>query len=135
MAIAEMFFWWYAQGWRVFISRSRNWFSSLSDFFSMDSRNQRFARSQIPHVHRPPRLTLHWLRLTSSFAIRRLPPDANLWRLLPHFHRSLAFHSSASVRWHHPQHYRSHLMITNIILYAKTLAIIDSLHRITEATL
>ena len=37
MAIAEMFFWWYAQGWRVFISRSRNWFSNLTDFFSMDS--------------------------------------------------------------------------------------------------
>ena len=37
MAIAEMFFWWYAHGWRVFISRARSWFSSLTDFFSMDS--------------------------------------------------------------------------------------------------
>ena len=37
MAIAEMFFWWYAKGWRVFISRARVWFSSVTDFFSMDS--------------------------------------------------------------------------------------------------
>ena len=37
MAIAEMFLWWYAQGWRVFVQRSRGWFSSVTDFFSMDS--------------------------------------------------------------------------------------------------
>ena len=37
MAIAEMFFWWYAEGWRVFISRAKNWFGSVTDFFSMDS--------------------------------------------------------------------------------------------------
>lgn len=37
MAIAEMFFWWYAKGWRVFISRAHVWFSSVTDFFSMDS--------------------------------------------------------------------------------------------------
>lgn len=37
MAIAEMFYWWYAKGWRVFIARSRAWFLSVSDFFSMDS--------------------------------------------------------------------------------------------------
>ena len=37
MAIAEMFIWWYARGWRVFISHTRNWFSSITDFFSMDS--------------------------------------------------------------------------------------------------
>lgn len=37
MAIAEMFFWWYAQGWRVLISRAKNWFGSVTDFFSMDS--------------------------------------------------------------------------------------------------
>ena len=37
MAIAEMFIWWYTRGWRVFIERSRVWFSSVTDFFSMDS--------------------------------------------------------------------------------------------------
>ena len=37
MAITEMFFWWYSCGWRVFIEKVRNWFSSITDFFSMDS--------------------------------------------------------------------------------------------------
>lgn len=37
MAIAEMFLWWYTRGWRVFVSRAKNWFSGVSDFFSMDS--------------------------------------------------------------------------------------------------
>ena len=37
MAIAEMFFWWYSHGWLVFIEKNRNWFSSITDFFSMDS--------------------------------------------------------------------------------------------------
>lgn len=37
MAIAQMFIWWYASGWRAFIARVRRWFSSIADFFSMDS--------------------------------------------------------------------------------------------------
>lgn len=37
MAIAEMLIWWYSQGWRVFIVGLKNWFSSVFDFFSMDS--------------------------------------------------------------------------------------------------
>lgn len=37
MAITEMFFWWYVSGWNVFIKKVRNWFSSVADFFSMDS--------------------------------------------------------------------------------------------------
>jgi len=37
MAITEMFFWWYSCGWKVFIKKVRNWFSSVTDFFSMDS--------------------------------------------------------------------------------------------------
>ena len=37
MAITEMFFWWYISGWNVFIKKVRNWFSSVADFFSMDS--------------------------------------------------------------------------------------------------
>lgn len=37
MAITEMFFWWYMSGWNVFIKKVRGWFSSVADFFSMDS--------------------------------------------------------------------------------------------------
>ena len=37
MAITEMFFWWYLHGWKIFIRKVRNWFSSIADFFSMDS--------------------------------------------------------------------------------------------------
>ena len=37
MAIIEMFFWWYSHGWYAFISKTRNWLSSITDFFSMDS--------------------------------------------------------------------------------------------------
>ena len=37
MAITEMFFWWYVSGWNVFIKKVFNWFSSVADFFSMDS--------------------------------------------------------------------------------------------------
>lgn len=37
MAIAEMFFWWYSHGWKVFIEKIRTWFSSVTDFFSMSS--------------------------------------------------------------------------------------------------
>ncbi len=37
MAIAEMFFWWYASGWNVFIQKLRTWLLSITDFFSMDS--------------------------------------------------------------------------------------------------
>ena len=37
MAIAQMFIWWYVSGWRAFIARVRRWFSSIADFFSMDS--------------------------------------------------------------------------------------------------
>lgn len=37
MAITEMFFWWYASGWSVFIKKLRNWLASITDFFSMDS--------------------------------------------------------------------------------------------------
>lgn len=37
MAITEMFLWWYVSGWNVFIQKTRTWFSSVTDFFSMDS--------------------------------------------------------------------------------------------------
>ena len=37
MAIVEMFFWWYAHGWSVFVKKIGGWMSSLTDFFSMDS--------------------------------------------------------------------------------------------------
>ncbi|MBQ3474008.1 hypothetical protein IJH24_01070 [Candidatus Saccharibacteria bacterium] len=37
MTLAEVFFWWYAQGWKVFIEKIRIGFSSITDFFSMDS--------------------------------------------------------------------------------------------------
>ena len=37
MAITEMFFWWYSHGWQVFIEKVHTWFSSVTDFFSMDS--------------------------------------------------------------------------------------------------
>lgn len=37
MAIAEMFFWWYASGWAVFIKKVKGWFEGILDFFSMDS--------------------------------------------------------------------------------------------------
>ena len=37
MAIVEMFFWWYASGWGVFIGKVKGWFLSVLDFFSMGS--------------------------------------------------------------------------------------------------
>ena len=37
MAIAEMFFWWYSSGWRIFIHKVLNCLASITDFFSMDS--------------------------------------------------------------------------------------------------
>ncbi len=37
MAITEMFFWWYASGWHVFIKKLRTWLANIADFFSMDS--------------------------------------------------------------------------------------------------
>lgn len=37
MIFAEVFSWWYAQGWKVFIEKVRNSLSSVTDFFSMNS--------------------------------------------------------------------------------------------------
>lgn len=37
MVITEMFFWWYKDGWHVFIANVKNWIKSLADFFSMSS--------------------------------------------------------------------------------------------------
>lgn len=37
MAIAEMFLWWYASGWRVFINKLRTSLTNITDFFSMSS--------------------------------------------------------------------------------------------------
>ncbi|MBR0430701.1 hypothetical protein IJJ05_00180 [Candidatus Saccharibacteria bacterium] len=37
MAITEMFFWWYASGWNVFIKKLHSWLANIADFFSMDS--------------------------------------------------------------------------------------------------
>ena len=37
MAFVEMFFWWYARGWQVFIHKIRGILSNITDFFSMDS--------------------------------------------------------------------------------------------------
>ncbi len=37
MAVAEIFLWWYAAGWRTFIQKNRNAISSITDFFSMSS--------------------------------------------------------------------------------------------------
>ncbi|MBR3229033.1 hypothetical protein IKF67_02260 [Candidatus Saccharibacteria bacterium] len=37
MAIAEMFLWWYSQGWGVFVGKIKDFFISIADFFSMDS--------------------------------------------------------------------------------------------------
>ena len=37
MVITEIFSWWYASGWRVFISKIKSAFSRITDFFSMDS--------------------------------------------------------------------------------------------------
>ncbi|MBR3122292.1 hypothetical protein IKF28_02505 [Candidatus Saccharibacteria bacterium] len=37
MAVAEIFLWWYAAGWRAFIQKNRNAISSITDFFSMSS--------------------------------------------------------------------------------------------------
>ena len=37
MAITEMFFWWYSRGWRIFITKTHAFLSSVTDFFSMDS--------------------------------------------------------------------------------------------------
>ncbi len=35
--IAEIVFWWYGTGWRVFLQKIRNIFSRTADFFSMSS--------------------------------------------------------------------------------------------------
>lgn len=35
MAIAEMFLWWYAHGWSVFIQKNKTALSNIIDFFSM----------------------------------------------------------------------------------------------------
>lgn len=35
MAIAEMFLWWYASGWAVFIGKLKSFLSNITDFFSM----------------------------------------------------------------------------------------------------
>ena len=35
MAIAEMFLWWYAHGWSVFIQKIKAAFANVVDFFSM----------------------------------------------------------------------------------------------------
>ena len=37
MIFAEVFSWWYAHGWQVFIEKIHNSFSGITDFFSMDS--------------------------------------------------------------------------------------------------
>jgi hypothetical protein len=37
MAIVEMFLWWYARGWLVFIRKVRGFMLNITDFFSMDS--------------------------------------------------------------------------------------------------
>ncbi|MBR2767013.1 hypothetical protein IKF20_03040 [Candidatus Saccharibacteria bacterium] len=37
MAIAEMFLWWYAHGWSVFIKKLRGHLTNIIDFFSMSS--------------------------------------------------------------------------------------------------
>ena len=37
MAITEMLIWWYAHGWRVFVQRIKDAFSSIADFFSIGS--------------------------------------------------------------------------------------------------
>lgn len=37
MALAEMFLWWYASGWRFFITKVKTALSNITDFFSMDS--------------------------------------------------------------------------------------------------
>ena len=35
MAIAEMFLWWYAHGWSVFVQKIKNFMANIIDFFSM----------------------------------------------------------------------------------------------------
>lgn len=35
--IAEIIFWWYGTGWRIFLQKIRNTFSRTADFFSMSS--------------------------------------------------------------------------------------------------
>ncbi len=37
MIFAEVFSWWYARGWKIFIEKVRDSISSITDFFSMDS--------------------------------------------------------------------------------------------------
>lgn len=37
MAIAEMFLWWYAHGWQIFVQKIKHFFVDITDFFSMDS--------------------------------------------------------------------------------------------------
>ena len=37
MVIAEMFLWWYASGWRIFIQKNKTTLANITDFFSMDS--------------------------------------------------------------------------------------------------
>ena len=35
MAIAEMFLWWYARGWLIFLQKIKSSLSNVADFFSM----------------------------------------------------------------------------------------------------
>ena len=37
MAITEMFLWWYAHGWLIFIKHLRSTLTNITDFFSMSS--------------------------------------------------------------------------------------------------
>lgn len=37
MILAEVFSWWYLQGWRIFCQKIQAFFRSITDFFSMDS--------------------------------------------------------------------------------------------------
>ena len=37
MILTEMLIWWYTKGWNVLLQKIKNSFSSIADFFSMDS--------------------------------------------------------------------------------------------------
>ena len=37
MVLTEMLIWWYTKGWSVLLQKSKNTFSKITDFFSMDS--------------------------------------------------------------------------------------------------
>lgn len=37
MVITKIFFWWYSDGWRAFITKMRTTLSNITDFFSMGS--------------------------------------------------------------------------------------------------